>query len=82
MSLLAAIVTAISSRNEAQETCFSCAHFCDDPARVEAEMPGLAILSSGHASVRAQDGLCLAHQLVINGRRRCGDFASPASEAR
>jgi hypothetical protein len=76
MSLLQAIRSAMSRNDSAQETCFSCAHFCNEPARVEVELPGLATFSSAHASVRAQDGLCLEHDLVINGRRRCAHFSS------
>jgi hypothetical protein len=80
MSALAALGTLLSRRRDAQPTCIPCAHFCDDPAQVEAQLPGLAILSSGHASVRAQDGLCVLHDLVINGRRRCDAFSAHDSE--
>jgi hypothetical protein len=75
MSLLAAIRDAVPKRDDARTSCFACAHFCDDPVRVEAELPGLATLSSAHASVRARDGLCRLHDRVTNGRRRCAAFA-------
>ena len=55
--------------------CRPCAHFCDDPARLKRELPGLTALSSTSASVCAQDGLCLHHGLIINGRRRCPAFS-------
>jgi hypothetical protein len=74
MSLFSAISDAISNRCGKRESCFPCAYFCDDPARTEAELPGLATFSSAHASVRAQDGLCLVQDRVINGRRRCAAF--------
>jgi len=67
-----------AARAETQEGCFSCTHFCDDPARIEAALPGLATLSSGQASVRGRDGLCLAHQRLTNGRHRCPAFAEAA----
>jgi hypothetical protein len=64
-------------------TCFSCRHFCDDPVAVERALPGLAVLSSAHASVRGRDGLCLVHDVVTNGARGCAQFsaAEPAEVA-
>jgi len=56
------------------EDCRPCDHFCTDPRRIEAELPGLSALSSAHGSVRARDGLCVWHQRIINGRRRCAQF--------
>lgn len=76
MSLRAALRGAFAGRSTAGPDCFGCVYFCDDPQRIEAELPGLAVLSSGHASVRARDGLCLAHRRIVNGRRRCIDFAA------
>ena len=58
------------------EGCQGCAHFLTDPALIEAALPGLAILSSAHASVRGQDGLCVLHDRLIDGRRRCASFAA------
>ena len=57
--------------------CLSCRHFCDDPAAVERALPGLAVLSSAHASVRGSDGLCLLHDAMTNGVRRCAGFSAP-----
>jgi hypothetical protein len=76
MSALAALGTLLSRRRDAQPNCMPCTYFCEDPVLIEAHLPGLAILSSGHASVRAQDGLCILHELVINGRRRCDAFSA------
>jgi len=73
MSLFARLQDALLPRPA--EGCAPCQHFCTDPARLELQMPGLASLSSAHASVRAGDGLCLAHQRLINGRRRCEEYA-------
>lgn len=55
-------------------SCRGCSQFCDDPAAVERALPGLAALSSAHASVRAGDGLCLLHDVVTNGVRGCPEF--------
>jgi len=74
VSFLAALRDAVRPNGDRAPGCEPCAHFCDDPADLERELPGLAALSSGHASVRAQDGLCLRHDLLINGRRRCHAF--------
>ncbi len=80
MSLLAALRDAVSSRSAEQRgSCLPCAHFCDDPARMEAVLPGLAALSSAHASVRGRDGLCRHHDRLTNGRHRCAAFAARAS---
>ncbi|HYA71696.1 MAG TPA: hypothetical protein VEF36_00920 [Roseiarcus sp.] len=58
--------------------CFGCRHFVNEWRAIEAAMPGLASLSSGHASVRADDGLCLKHAIYLNGRRACAE-REPAS---
>jgi hypothetical protein len=79
MSFLSAVREAIARPGGGQAHCFGCAHFCDDAMRIEAELPGLAALSSGHASVRGQDGFCERHERLINGQRRCLSFASTAA---
>lgn len=74
---LATILRETLTAAARDKPCRPCAHFCDDPARLEHELPGLTALSSTSASVRAQDGLCLRHGLIINGRRRCPAFTPP-----
>ena len=76
MSVLAALRDWPSKG--AEECCSQCAHFHADPAALEAALPGLAILSSAHASVRSEDGLCLRQDRMTNGLRRCPDFAPTA----
>jgi hypothetical protein len=76
VSILAAIRESFSKGHDPQKSCTACAHFCRDPVRIEQDLKGLATFMSAHASVRAQDGLCLLHGLVINGRRRCRSFAT------
>jgi hypothetical protein len=80
MSFLAAVIDAVA-KSGARETCFSCARFCNDPQLIEAQVPGLATLSSAHGSVRAQDGLCIHYDVIINGRRRCDAYLAPAESA-
>ncbi len=72
MNLLASLRAAIT---HSSLTCDRCVYFCTDTPRFEAALPGVAALSSGHASVRAGDGLCGLENRLINGRRRCSAFA-------
>jgi hypothetical protein len=39
-------------------TCRSCAHFDDDPAHLEAEVPGILIFGSAYSSARGHAGMC------------------------
>jgi hypothetical protein len=39
-------------------TCRSCKHFDDDPASIEAQLPGITILGSAYGSVRGDAGIC------------------------
>ena len=66
------LAAALSGRSGVA-SCFGCRHFDNDPAAMEAAFPGLATFSSGHASVRADDGLCRKHAIYLNGRRACGE---------
>lgn len=56
--------------------CGSCRHFRNDPAYLEAELPGLASLSSGSASVRDDDGLCLSRERFVSVRSSCANHAA------
>ena len=56
--------------------CGSCRRFRNDPAYLEAALPGLSSLSSGAASVRADDGLCLLHERLVGARFSCADYAA------
>ena len=76
MSLPDLIRSALEGRAGRTDTCFSCRHFCTGAARLERELPGLTALSSAAAAVRAEDGLCLRHDLIINGRRRCSAYSA------
>jgi len=64
----------------ASRRCGACRHFRNDPAYLEAAIPGLSCLSSGAASVRADDGLCLRHDRYLGAGRSCGDFAPIGGE--
>jgi hypothetical protein len=55
-------------------------HFEHDPARIEALVPGLTAMGSARASVRADDGICGVHDLVVSARDSCGRFAPQPTE--
>jgi hypothetical protein len=51
--------------------CRDCRHFDGSAEAVEAAFPGLTALSSGWASVRAEDGLCALLGLYLPGGDGC-----------
>jgi hypothetical protein len=63
----------------AKGSCGACGHFRNDIAYLEAAIPGLASLSSGAASVRADDGLCQLRDRYLSARAWCADFAAAQS---
>ena len=56
--------------------CGACVQFRNDPAYLEAAMPGLSSLGSAYASVRADDGICLRHDRYLSARASCADFSA------
>jgi hypothetical protein len=62
--------------NQISAECGNCIHFQNNPAILEKTLPGLTSLSSGFASVRAQDGLCDHHDLYLSGGDSCLDYAA------
>jgi hypothetical protein len=55
--------------------CGDCRHFLDDPLELERRAPGLAILSSGFAAARADDGLCALHERYVPAGASCARYA-------
>ena len=49
---------AIGSEILTKQTCQQCAHFVDDPAVIEAEIPGLTSFGSAYSSARGHAGIC------------------------
>ena len=41
-----------------KHTCQNCIHFVDDPAVIEAEIPGLTSFGSAYSSARGYAGIC------------------------
>lgn len=58
-----------------RRVCANCRQFRNDPAEMEAALPGLAALSSGHGSTRDDDGLCLRHDRFVTPTSTCPAFA-------
>jgi hypothetical protein len=51
--------------------CASCRHFSNTATQIEAQLPGLRILSSGYGAVRSQDGLCSVHTRYLPSYGSC-----------
>ena len=54
--------------------CIYCSHFRNSPAYMEQVYKGLNTLSSGTASVRKDDGICLKNDVYLSARDWCGSF--------
>ncbi len=59
--------------------CGSCGYFRNDPAYLETVFKGLSSLSSGWASVRGEDGICLRHDRYLSATAFCADFTPAAA---
>jgi hypothetical protein len=56
-------------------TCANCAHFVNEPGRIEALIPGLNTMGSARASVRADDGICAVRDQMVSARDSCDRFS-------
>ncbi len=54
--------------------CLHCHHFRNSPEFLEKTFPGLKVMSSGMASVRADDGLCLKREVYLAAYYSCEAF--------
>jgi hypothetical protein len=54
--------------------CGGCCRFDAAAGSLETQLPGLASLSSAHAAVRSDDGLCQVHQRYIASYYSCEAF--------
>lgn len=61
---------------QSRKCCGNCVHFCNAPAALEAAFAGLTAMSSGHASVRAHDGLCNLHEVYLSYRDYCASYSA------
>ncbi len=58
-----------------QPCCMNCVHFSNSPEYLEGVYAGLNVMSSGYASVRKDDGICILHDLYLSASARCGHFS-------
>jgi len=56
--------------------CIHCTHFRNSPNYLEDAIKGLSTMSSGHASVRKDDGICLKNDVYLSARDWCDNFES------
>lgn len=65
------------------QTCRHCAHFADDPAEIEAEIPGLTSFGSAYSSARGHAGICREFDRFMDPvvARNCPDFQARSSVA-
>jgi hypothetical protein len=68
------------AREAPRDRCGTCRHFRNDPAYIEKAFAGLTSFSSGHASVRGNDGLCVEHDLYLSPNSTCPRYAVRAAE--
>ena len=64
----------VEERQPADMRCLNCAHFRNSPDYIEREIKGLITLSSGHASVRKEDGICLKNDVYLAAQDWCEKF--------
>jgi len=62
-----------------QNRCINCSHFRNSPAYMERVFKGMNTMSSGHASVRMDDGICLIHDEYLSAADWCDKFEAAAS---
>jgi hypothetical protein len=54
--------------------CIYCTHFRNSPAYLEEVFKGMNTMSSGHASVRKDDGICLKNDVYLSANDWCDHF--------
>ena len=81
--MLASIRAAIEflKKPAPRGACQRCVHFCNDPATMEREIPGLQVMGSGWASVRKQDGICRKREVYLDATSSCADFTPRCHQA-
>jgi hypothetical protein len=63
-------------RSDPETACRDCRHFLNRPMALEAALPGLRTLSSAHAAVRSEDGLCGVHDRYVAADYGCGAYSA------
>jgi hypothetical protein len=60
--------------------CANCRHFNRAAGALEAQLPGLRSLSSAHAAVRSDDGLCNVHERYVASYYTCAAYEPSRGE--
>jgi hypothetical protein len=68
-------------KSDATPSCLDCRCFSNSAPLLEAAMPGLSSLSSAHAAVRSDDGLCARHERYVAASSVCDAYARVAYSA-
>jgi hypothetical protein len=68
------------AHSHAAECCMDCTHFHNSPKYLETVYPGIKTMSSGHASVRKDDGICDLHDLYLSADAHCDQFTGAGTE--
>jgi len=63
-----------SKTQPAEMRCINCTHFRNSPAYLEEVFKGMNTMSSGHASVRMDDGICLINDEYLSAADWCDKF--------
>jgi hypothetical protein len=71
--------TGCAGRHEA---CRICIHFDNDPAALEAAVPGWTALGSAYGSTRAEDGICGLHGIFVSAAQCCARFSARQGSCR
>ena len=64
----------MNSQKISQKTCIDCKHFRNSPKYLESVFKGMSTLSSGYASIRKDDGICLIHDEYLGAEDWCEKF--------
>jgi hypothetical protein len=62
-------------------TCLECKFFNNEPAWLERALPGLNVLSSAYASVRAEAGICSRRDLFLSPTKACKYFERDSGDS-
>jgi hypothetical protein len=66
----------MSDPNQPQDRlCLNCSHFRNSPAYLEETYKGLTTMSSAHASVRKDDGICQLLDIYLSADNWCDRFS-------
>lgn len=68
-------------RRNKEERCLICLHFNNSPEYLESVYKGLTALSSAHASVRKQDGICSLRDMYLSAGGWCDRFEAVSSKS-